>query len=401
MTDLPNVFEELHDVRTKWYDFGLQIKVKSSDLDAIKQKNREDPHVCFRELLNDWLKQANPKPTWKAVISALQSPTVGFEQLAESMAKKFLDIQSNTACGGLAVDGPHSTVDDSSLINDECFHCPCGQCDLLSYLDNGCPKAISKQYPYLDLSGLDEDDKQDIVQKLSQDTISIFRKFADLDSNTSESLRMQNVSVDRLVNIALSIGVYVHKSHSKNDVLKSDSKNDVPVLEDDKRKLKEAKSIDAVFTILRDHWSFFDYEILSHIIQHLGTDGDKENLRKYDQDFKQFCERKVTEVSPSDFDQHGHKRKHRKYFVVLVTNDIIQNLKDVKAAEMKVASLLGLSASSLRLECIDIGSIILVFSIPTFIQLPVCEADGFTFCIPEHQEIHSHFSIEVNSLYVD
>ena len=278
------------------------------------------------------------------------------------------------------------------------------------------------------MSGLDEDDKQDIVQKLSQDTFSLFRKFADLDSNTSESLRKKDVSVDRLVNIALSIGVYVHKSHfkndvhksdskndvhksdskndvhksdSKNDVYKSDSKNDVPVLEDDKRKLKEAKSIDAVFTILRDHWSFFDYEILSHIIRHLGTDDDKENLRKYDQDFKKFCERKVTEVSPSDFDQRGHKRKRRKYFVVLVTNDIIQNLKDVKAAEIKVASLLGLSASSLRLECIDIGSIILVFSIPTFLQLPksfACEASGFTICIPEDQE---KYSIKVHSLLVD
>ena len=193
MTDLPNVFEELHDVRAKWYDFGLQIKTRSSDLDAIKQKNREDPQDCFRELLSNWLRQADPKPTWEVVISALRSRTVGFEQLAESMAKKFLDTQTNTACDSKvkeSVNGHHSTVDDSVSIDNECFHCPCGQCDILSYLDKGCPKSNSKQYPYLDLSELDELDRQDIVQKLSQDTSSITQSFADLDANTSQSLKI-------------------------------------------------------------------------------------------------------------------------------------------------------------------------------------------------------------------
>ena len=166
-------------------------------------------------------------------------------------------------------------------------------------------------------------------------------------------------------------------------------------------KLQEAKSIDNAFISLREHWSFFDYEILSHIIRHLGNDLDKENLRKYDEKFKLFCERKVTEVSPSIFDHDGQKRKRRKYFVILVTKDVIQNLKDVKAAERKVASLLGLNVSTLRLHRIDIGSIILVFSIPMFLQLPklfVCEADGFTLCIPEDQEKYCHFSTEVSSL---
>ena len=63
------MYEELHDVRTKWYDFGLQIKASSSDLDAIRLKNREDPQGCFRDLLSNWLKQANPKPTWEVVVT--------------------------------------------------------------------------------------------------------------------------------------------------------------------------------------------------------------------------------------------------------------------------------------------------------------------------------------------
>ncbi len=358
------------------------MEIKCCDLDAIKQRNKDDPDECFTDLLRSWLKQAHPKPTWKAVVDALRSRTVGFEQLAESITKKYLDTLIGPATGDSKT-SVNGHLDDSTSIHNEYFHCPCGQCDLLSYLDNGCPKSSSKQYPYLDLSELDEDDKQDIVQRLSQDTSSIIQSFADLDSNTSESLRKQDISIDRLVNIALSIGVY------KSDV------SDVSMLEDDKKELRGAKSIDAAFIILRNHWSFFDYEILSHIIRHLGSDADKENLKGYNEKFKLFCERKVTEVSPSIFDQDGQKRKRRKYFVVLITKAIVQNLKDVKAAERKVASLLGLAVSALRLHRIDISSIILVFSIPSFLSSPrsfVYEASDFTLCAPEYQEKHVHFS---------
>lgn len=290
------------------------------------------------------------------------------------------------------INGHRSTVDDSaSIINEECFHCPCGKCDLFSYLDNGCPTSSSKQFPYLDLSKLDEDDKQDIVQKLSQDTSRIIQSFADLDSSTSQSLKKQGVCVDALINIALSIGVYVCKSDEE----------DMSVLEGDKRELQGAKSIDAAFIILRNHWSFFDYEILSHIIRHLGSDSDRENLRKYDDKFKLFCERKVTEVSPSIFDQDRQKRKRRKYFVVLVTKSIVHNLKDVKAAERKVASLLDLNVSTLRLHRIDIGSIILVFSIPICLPSPksfIYEVSDFTLCAPQYPEKYRHFSMKVSSL---
>lgn len=384
MTDLSNVYEELLDVRAKWYDFGLQLQVSSSDLDAIRQKNREDPQECLRDLLSICLKQANPKPTWEVVTTALRSRTVGFEQLAESITEKFCNAQSNAACDEKVkepVNGRHLTVDDSASVASECFHCPCGQCDILSYLDNGCPKTNSKQYPYLDMSELDELDRQDIVQKLSQDTSSIIQSFADLDSNTSQSLKKQDVSVGTLINVALSIGVYVCTSDDKAALVQENKEN----------MIQEAKTIDTVFISLRNYWSFFDYDILSHIIRHLGSDSDKDNLREYDEKFKLFCERKVTEVSPNIFDQDGQKRKRRRYFVVLVTRDIVQNLKDIKAAERKVASLLGLNVSTLRLHRIDIGSIILVFSIPLFLQLPKsfldpCEAAGFTLCVPEGQE---------------
>ncbi len=144
---------------------GLELGMNYGDLAAIKQRNGNDPDECFKDLLSHWLNQAEPKPTWEAIVSALESQTVGCGQLAETIKGKYCCILAHTQNNTIqpAING-HQTCNDSY------FHCPCGLCDIISYLDNGCPKTSSKQYPYLELSNLDEDDKEDLIQKLSEDT---------------------------------------------------------------------------------------------------------------------------------------------------------------------------------------------------------------------------------------
>ena len=375
--DLQAVFLELYDARIKWNNIGLGLGTSYSDLAAIKERNRDDPDECFKDLLSHWLRQA--RPTWEAIVNALESRPVGYEQLAESVKKKYIDLpvptQSNTV--SKSSNGHQPT-------NEEHFHCPCGQCDLLSYLDNGCPKTSSKQYPYLELSELDEDDKEDLVQKLSEDITNIIQSFADLLSTTSKSLNRRNVTVDELVKVALDLGAF-----------KSD-KNPLPLLSEDRHKLQQANSINSAFITLGEHMSFFNYEILSHIINHLGNEEDKENLAKYCSQFETFCERKVFEVPPRVFDPSEQKRKNRKSFVVLGTDDLLQTISDVKAAQRKIASLLGLRVSTLRLERVDFGSVILVFSVPTSLEdlfpldssiSEILISIGFTLIIP-NQENH-------------
>ena len=373
--DLRTVFLELYDARVKWNNIGLELGTSYSDLAAIKERNRDDPDECFKDLLSHWLKQANP--TWEAIISALESRPVRYGQLAESIKKKFMSrylpviTQSNTTTQSSNVHQP---------TNDEHFHCPCGQCDLISYLDNGCPKTSSKQYPYLELSELDEDDKEDLVQKLSEDTANIIQSFANLLSTTSESLNRRNVKVDKLVKVALDLGAF--KSNH----------NQLPLLDEDRQNLQQANSIDSAFIFLGKHMSFFNYEILSHIINHLGNEEDKENLAKYCSQFEIFCERKVFEVPPCVFDPSGQKKKNRKLFVVLGTDDLLRTLNDVKAAQRKLASLLGLRVSTLQLKRVDLASVILVFSIPTSAGhffpldssiLTILSSIGFTLIIPD------------------
>ena len=334
ISDLQKVLKELFRARSKWHNFGLELKIDPSDLEAIKVRNNNDPDECFKELLTIWLKQVEPKSTWATLCSALRSSTVGYERLSQKVKEKFIPMSNGSTNTESDCTGPSDmqlqTDSDSAT-----FQCPCGSCDLLSYLDKGCPKSTSRDYPYLPIDELSDDDKEDLIQKLSDDTANIIQSFADLLSNTSESLKSRDIAVSQLVKVGLDLGAY------------KSERNTAPLLNEDRTEFKDAKSIDDVFITLGKHMSFFNYEILSHIVRHLGDDNDNKRLETYCSQFKVFCQRKLFEVSPSVFDPSTAERKNRKLFVVLGTNDLFETLADVKAAQRKVASLLGLRASIL------------------------------------------------------
>ena len=323
------------------------------DLDAIKMKHNNDPDQCLTDLLTTWLRNLDPKPTWESLASALKSKTVGYEQLSEDVWQKYLTMYTTPSAGATSAKTVKS-FPQPQLQNqtNSKFECPCGKCDLISYLDNGCPKINSYSYPRLSISGLSDKDREDMVQKLSDDTASIIKSFADLLLSTSKSLKSKNISAEELVEVALSLGAY------------KSLKNPVPLLGEEERELREAKTIAGVLVILRRHMSFFNHEILAHIIEHLGDENDKEKFIKFESQFKVYCQRKVFEVPSTVLDPHGTERSNCKSFVVVGCDDLFETLQDVKKAQMKIASLLDLRVSAVQLKRIDIGSVILVFSIP-------------------------------------
>ena len=404
------MFEELYSARTKWYNIGLGLHMNSTDLDAIKVKHRDDPDECFRELLSTWLKQRNT--TWDDLVKALKSPTVGFEELSETVQKRHLscahassetlentdtpqlqstDSQQPECAYSPRPESTYSSRPDSPRMKPrhkkgketEQFQCPCGNnCDLITYLDKQCPVSSSSSlYPYLDVNKLTDDDREDLFQRLNDDTADIIQCFADLLSSTSESLRRRQITLERLIEVSLDLGVY------------KSGRNQIPLLEEDQAKLKETTSFGSAFNILRDHMSFFNYELLSHIIRHLGDENDKKRFEVFCSKFKDYCQRKVFEVpaGPAVLHPSGSERSSRIKFVVVATPDLINTLADVKTAQRKIASLLGLRASTVQLERIDIGCVILVFSIPGMLnnlfplKAATCaelKADGYTLFAP-------------------
>ena len=83
--DLGDILEAVWEARAKWYNIGLKLGVLAGTLNAIKKNNNQDPDDCLTAMLEYWLNNGKPKPSWAAVAKALKSPMVGYEHLAEQL----------------------------------------------------------------------------------------------------------------------------------------------------------------------------------------------------------------------------------------------------------------------------------------------------------------------------
>ena len=88
MGDLGTLVTELYEARTKWYFVGLELKVPVNVLDTIESESNDEAKMFLR-VLKTALERVEPLLTWKAVVEALRSRTVGLEVLAETIEAKY------------------------------------------------------------------------------------------------------------------------------------------------------------------------------------------------------------------------------------------------------------------------------------------------------------------------
>ena len=221
------------------------------------------------------------------------------------------------------------------------FKCPCGECSLETYLQDGCPKSC---IPYLGMTTLSKEDQENLNYILKKDTKKIMESFSDLSNGTCDSLIRRGITAERLVREAVNFDSSLHNQ------------------------LIGSTSVDQVFTHLAPKMSFFNHEVLRRIINKLGEDDDKDHLADYSKEFKEFCKRKVFEVEPGDCTcgKRLSELKGRKPFaVVLPTGEkTLQKLEDAVSIKETLSDILGVPLATLHLHRIDRGSIILVFSVP-------------------------------------
>ena len=96
INDLPDVMEELNIICAKWYDVGMQLRVSVDTLDAIKEKNPNNPSSCLRETLKTWLKEFPQSPTWNNIIDALRSNVVGEVRLAAHLEQTHCPVKDTS-----------------------------------------------------------------------------------------------------------------------------------------------------------------------------------------------------------------------------------------------------------------------------------------------------------------
>ena len=79
--DAVNVLEEILEAQNHSRFFGLKLNVPDYIVTGI-HTHYTDPKDCLYYVLVEYLKQADPKPTWRAIVAALRSPAVNLPQLA-------------------------------------------------------------------------------------------------------------------------------------------------------------------------------------------------------------------------------------------------------------------------------------------------------------------------------
>ena len=185
-------------------------------------------------------------------------------------------------------------------------------------------------------------------------------QFQKLVSATIKSLDRQNVSPDKLLCHVMTLGAL-------KPVFGDQIEPQVPALHHRYKELKAAKTIYASFLVLNDYFSFFNYHMIEHIIEELGTEEDKAELQRYKEDFNQYAKRRIYESLPefgpvSDAD-------HADIFVKVDTQYENYTVAQIEGFRHKLSEILRVSSQSiLRLCRVEKGCFQLTFQVPSFLQ---------------------------------
>ena len=87
---------QILDVQTKSKIFGRVLKLPASTVDRIHVQY-SDPEECLFQVMDEFVKQVEPRPTWRAIVNALRNPLIGFTNLVEEIEYKLYGKTSTLA----------------------------------------------------------------------------------------------------------------------------------------------------------------------------------------------------------------------------------------------------------------------------------------------------------------
>ena len=203
---------------------------------------------------------------------------------------------------------------------------------------------------------LTEEEKELLHQKLHADSEDMMYKFQHLFSATSKSLKQRNVPATLLSSHLECLG----------SVKPTFKDSGLPPLRHQLPGLANAKTVDAVMSVVKDYCSFFNYRMLEHIINELGSEQDKLNLTKYKEDFAKYGERHVFEC-PSEVGKMSEEG-HANMFVTL--DDSFDNctVNHLQSFISNLRKTLNISSTIVLKLCrIESGSLKLTFQLTHFV----------------------------------
>ena len=208
-------------------------------------------------------------------------------------------------------------------------------------------------FPFLKLENLSKDREEQFHQMLYAESEGMTHKFQELFKATRMSLVKQNISVGDLLKHLDCLGA----------VQPTFKDSELPVLG---CQLPKVNSVDNAMSVISSYCSFFNYHIVECIIDNLGTEQDKANLKKYKEEFSVYAQRHVFEC-PSEVGKIS-KDGHANMFVTLDVMYDSYTVSHLYAFVNNLQRVLNIPPLALRLCRIGPGSIKLTFQISQFVQ---------------------------------
>ena len=200
LTSFQVVFGQLFSIRNKWDNFGLALGLSPCDVDAINTDNHGKCEPCLRETL---ITRIHVKPlTWRDVVFALRSPTIGNNELAEEIQYKFasyLDVPfqldssteldslqySSAHCPGLSL--PDCVVRYSSYLKDKYERMP--------VLPDSWPPPLVGQDHFTNLALIERRKYHILPQAKSKDSIEYDYAYGNVDNivERKQAIKLENL----------------------------------------------------------------------------------------------------------------------------------------------------------------------------------------------------------------
>ena len=214
----------------------------------------------------------------------------------------------------------------------------------------------SYTFPLLNLKEMDEDEKERLHQRLFAESEAMEYKFQELFKATRKSLVERKIAVGELLKHLDCLGSI--KPLYKGTTL--------PVLGCQLPELRKTSSVDDAMSVISGYCSFFNFRIVECIVENLGTDQDKTNLKKYTEEFSVYAQCHVFEC-PSELGEIDEE-SHANMFVTLDATYDSYTASHLCSFVGNLQRVLKIPAMSLRLCRIGPGSLKLIFQLPHSIQ---------------------------------
>jgi len=213
------------------------------------------------------------------------------------------------------------------------FGCSCGKCTFFTFMVTGCqkPTPTASSFPYLDPSEVTPEQQKVLRRRLRTESKHINNKFQYLVSTTLTSLKKRHVAVCDFLPHLMTFG-------TDEPVLKH---SQAPVFDQRLNDLQKARDLSEVFMGLKDYMSFFNYHLIEHIVNTLGTEKDKAELKKYKTNFQQYAQRRVYEC-PQQFGPVS-KVGHADIFVKIDSRYENYTVAEIEDFTQELSDLLGVS----------------------------------------------------------